>query len=140
MEQEKARSPHGLRAEVVDCERYCRRARKSPAPARRRPRIAIIGNESVGTGGTSVGGGVKVGVLVGGTPVGVFVGVGVFVLVGVGVGVGQHCRGIDKGVMPPTPVVSFGPRWAVPLAYVMLDTRVDPGEQGVAGPTVNGTV
>ena len=48
-EQEKARSPRGLRAEAADSIRYCRRARKSPAPPRRRPSNAIIGKDSVGT-------------------------------------------------------------------------------------------
>jgi hypothetical protein len=93
---------------VIDSSRYCRRARKSPAPARRRPSSAIIGKDSVGTvGGGTVVGGVLVGVAVLiGVPVGVFVGVlvgvlvgvavlvGVFVgvLVGVLVGVGVHAR------------------------------------------------
>src|SRR5450759_3316 len=48
-EQEKARIPRGLRAEATDSARYCRRARKSPAPPRRSPSNAIIGKDSVGT-------------------------------------------------------------------------------------------
>jgi ABC-type microcin C transport system permease subunit YejE len=92
-----------LRAEAIDSSRYCRRARKSPAPASRRPSSAIIGKDSVGTVGGATKTGVLVGVLTGvfvgvfvGVLVGVFVGVlvGVFVgvLVGVFVGVGVHAR------------------------------------------------